>query len=585
MMKAAVRQAIERVERAAADYQELASYSKQPRFSDDEGRQIFNWLESWVKSSVDDCPEYKPQSSKRDKWLSEFAMKEPHWAGVLNQCILINSNRGWTMTGGRNQCIRYRNVLIWSEGGKGWRILTRKGSRSFYTTDMNAVFECGRDGASGPLRALYHVDPTQCQLTDDIDHPLKYDGTPWAVTDFFRVVSMPSDDERFHDLGFCATSRALELTRLLYAMLCHDEEKIGARMPKGLLLLRGIGETQWKGALEMRKAQLDAEQRQYFGGLMVLAGVGSSSPEARLVSLSQLPDNFDRKTFIDTTMYGYALIVGMDPSEFWPVQYGALGRGNEELIQHQKATTKGAMDFAIGLQDRLQQELPESVHFEFEQRDEEGDLLRAEVMQAWADVASTLYTAGAMHGNEPLLDREQVISLLVEEASLPPEWTEIIEETTATDKGVTRSARDRLRDYSMTLASVRRAIRLFPNEPVVRYSWPACRETVIWESGEQAMRRAAWRGARIEREEDDDDTLYAEGDVEITEEDVDRSIEELGRRVDPEAAALASTEEEWSPEEERSLSKFAQELARKIKLAPAQARERLIDIIDRTEPR
>jgi hypothetical protein len=560
MMKAQVRAAVEALERAAADYDDLRKYSRQDRFTEGTRKNVFGFIRSWVQTSIDEEPEYKANSMKRDVWLSHFAMMEPHWVSVLNQCILINSNRGWTLTGGRNQVARYGNILTWAEGGEGWRVYTRKGSRSFYTADMCMVSECGRDGVNGPLRALYHVDPKECQLTGDLDYPLKYNDQKWRESDFFRVVSMPSDEEKMNGLGFCATSRALELVRLLYAVLEHDQEKLGARMPKGLLLLKGISERQWRQALEMRKAQLDAESRAYFGGLMVLAGTGASSPEARLVSLSQLPDGFERKTFLDSVMYGYSLVVGMDPSEFWPVQYGALGRGNEELIQHQKATTKGAMDFAIGLQDRLQQEFPESIHFEFEQRDEEGDLLRAEVMQAWATVAKTFYTAGTeqgQEGGEPLLSRDQVISLLVQEAQLPAEWSDIIEDTMVTDKGTTRTARDRMRDEAMTLHSVRRAIELFPKEPIVRYSWPECRESVIWDSGEQAKRRSRWHGVDIERQ-DEGEVLYEDEDVTITEGDVTRSIDELGRRVDPEAAALAATEETWPvEEEERSLFRRA----------------------------
>ncbi|NIV32859.1 MAG: hypothetical protein GWN58_26455, partial [Anaerolineae bacterium] len=65
------------------------------------------------------------------------------------------------------------------------------------------------------------------------------------------------------------------------------------------------------------------------------------------------------------------LITGTDASEFWPVQTGALGRGRETEIQHRKAASKGAMEFALAYQEQLQNELPDSLLFEFEQRDAE----------------------------------------------------------------------------------------------------------------------------------------------------------------------------------------------------------------------
>lgn len=553
-MKGEVRAAIDTIERAAARYQEYAALSQQPRFTDKKREDVFAFIQSWVKKSLDDAPDYKPNSKKRDTWLAEAATWEPHWFGVVYQCTLIDSNRGWTIIGGKNQVYRYTDILKYAEGGKGWRTFIRKCARSFRVADMCTVIETGREGRYGPLRGLYHVDPTKCRLTGKSDYPLKYNDQSWSDWDFFRVISMPSDIEKYNELGYCATSRALELTRLLYAILLHDQEKAGARMPEGLLLLHGIAQNQWEQALEQRRAKLDAEQRRYFGGLTVLAGTGSSAPEAKLIGLSQLPDNFDRKTFTDLTMYAYSLVVGMDPSEFWPVQYGALGRGQEVNVQHQKATSKGAMDFAISLQDRLQQELPDSLHFEFQQRDEEGDLLRAEVMQAWANVASTLYTAGQMHGGEALLSRDQVISLLVEEADLPPEWTDIIEATHASDKGETRSSRDRARERAMESPQVRRAISLYPDEPIVRYSWPDDRVGVLWETGAQAVQRSRWQGIGALVERQDDDVLYEDEDegIVITREDEDKAIAEAGRRIDPEAAALMEATE-WPPEEERSL--------------------------------
>lgn len=558
-MRQAVKEAIETVERAAAEYQTLAKFSRQPRFTEKGKDDVYGFIESWVKKSLEQAPEYKPNSIKRDTWLADAATLEPHWFGVVYQCVLIDSNRGWEIIGGRNQVIRYTDILRYAEAGQGWRMFVRKCARSFRCADMCTVIETGRDGRKGPLRGIFHVDPTKCQLTDSARYPLKYDDQKWTNWDFFRVVSMPSDQEKYHNLGYCATSRALEIARLLYAILIHDQEKAGARMPEGLLLLRGISQPQWQSALEQRRAKLDADMRRYFGGLIVLAGTGSSAPEANLIGLSQLPDNFDRKTFTDLTMYAYSLVVGMDPSEFWPVQYGALGRGTEVTVQHQKATSKGAMDFAIGLQDRLQHELPDSLYFHFEQRDEEGDLLRAEVMQAWAQVANVLYSAGQQHGGEPLLDRNQVISLLVQEAQLPPEWTDIIEDIHADDKGVTRTRLKTAREKAMDIPQVRRAIERYPSEPIVRYKWPEGRVTTLWESGEQATRRSAWRGVDLRIERQESDVLYSEDGIEFTAEDEERAIAEAGRRVGGDAAALMRAKE-WPPEEERSI--FARAIRR-----------------------
>src|SRR5690242_20297214 len=123
-----------------------------------------------------------------------------------------------------------------------------------------------------------------------------------------------------------------------------------------------------------RDAALAGENYKYFDAVAVLAS-GAADVDAKLVALSQLPAGFDRRTFTDLLMFGYALVFGYDPIEFWPVQFGALGRGNETQIQHDKATGKGGLDFALGFQEQLQENLPDTLQYDLDQRDQDADLI------------------------------------------------------------------------------------------------------------------------------------------------------------------------------------------------------------------
>ena len=69
---------------------------------------------------------------------------------------------------------RYNNILRDSEAGEGWRYFAGRAALSFYTSDLGAVTEIGRDGPDGPARAFYNVDPTKCMLTGNADTPLSY---------------------------------------------------------------------------------------------------------------------------------------------------------------------------------------------------------------------------------------------------------------------------------------------------------------------------------------------------------------------------------------------------------------------------
>jgi len=469
---------------------ERATDSQQPRFDKGWGGQFP--FEYPVYLANEAPPSYSVDSRHRDQWLRKAWREEPHLAGVLNSVILIDSNRGWSLTGGRNQVLRYMNILHDADG-EGWRPFTRKVALSFWATDMGGMVEIGRATKNGPARAFYHLDSGRCRLTGDTKYPLEYFPSSggiqkWQKGDYFRLPSMPSDDEAYRGLGYCAISRAIEITRILYAILVHDQEQLAARAPRGLLLLQNVSEAQWEDSLASRESKLDSMERKYYAGVQVLASLGAESIDAKLVALSQLPSGFDRKTFTDLCLYAYALCFGYDPSEFWPVMFGAIGRGNETFLQAQKGSGKGGMDFALALQEQLQDELPTTLSFEFERRDDEGDLLEVSVRRAKLDIITEAYNAGLKEG-APLITVDEARSLMVDAGIVPKEWTEAVEDVKVTDTA---------QEERMSKVQIQRAIQRFPTEQIVSVSWPDNKMRILYDPdrgyGEKGRRTYAVDG-------------------------------------------------------------------------------------------
>lgn len=505
-MENSTRQAFEHLERVQA-----AAKSKQPRLSNKkpDAANFFGSVLRWVQDAADVEPPYKPDSRVRDKWLQSFWPREPHWAGVISSVNMIDSNRGWTMIGGRNQINRFSPILRDADDGAGWRQYISQQSTGYYTTDMGPITETGRDGEGGPLRALYHLDPTKCYLTGDRQRPLKYDKNKeaWTPDDFFRLVSMRSILEEYKGLGLSATSRVLDMSKIMLAVYNHELEMLGARAPKGLMLLQNISQGQWEEAMKIRDARLDSDMRKYYNAVAVIAQEGVDSIDAKLIALSQLPDGFDLEVFTNLLMYAYALCIGYDPIEFWPVLAGQLGRGRETDIQHRKGTGKGGLNFMLAFQEAIQNQLPPTIHFEFEQRDQEGVLLDVQVAQAAANLVTTLYSGkgsqvsgprGEAGGDgepaqtelrelESIITRDEARSLLVKWGVFPDSWTQTEEEAKATDaKEIERVKREEM----MENESIRRAIYQFPEEPIVQYNWSVngSKSKVLFRQGSDALK-------------------------------------------------------------------------------------------------
>lgn len=458
--------ALEAVERVMGDA------SAQPRFGATSAKAIFGSVWNWTKSAaLLEEPVSNASIRQWDSWLREFVLREPYLAGVLNSVVQIDKNRGWNLIGGRNQVIRYSNILHDADEGAGWRNYITWQAQSYYSTRMGLVTEIGSEGEGGPMRALWSVDPCRVELTGMLDKPLRYFPAAggaqqeWQPQDYFRAASLTSTDEARRGYGFPANARCYDLAKIMVAVWEHDKEQLGARAPRGLLLLKGITQDQWDTAMQARDEALDAYERKYYGGVAVLAGSGAEDIDATLFALSTLPKDFDLHEWVSLLMYGYALAYGYDAREFFPVDGGQLGSAKETEVQHRKASSKGDLDFSLAHQEQLQSRLPETIQFEYEQRDASGEQLDAALATARAAVITEVNKW--VVGGTTVLTADQILQLAAQANLIPEEWTVQEEDITVTD---TNDSKDQTRARLLELPRVQRAIQYFPDEPLVSYS-------------------------------------------------------------------------------------------------------------------
>ena len=542
--------------------------SKQPRFQKAvDPDTFFASVMDWYASPEFQEVAYGSADTRtRDKWLSSIWMKEPHLAGVLNGASLIDANRGWTLTGGRNQVNRYLDMMHNLEGGKGYNTFQRKMAVGFRTCDIGAIAEIGRDGKNGPMRMLWSVDPTRCRVTGKQPFSLKYSPNKgkeqeWTDADYFRLVSMPSIREEMYDVGFCGVSRAIELTKIAIGLEKYDQEKLRAAAPEGLLMLRGITQEQWNNAMEDRAAKMAQKEREYFGSVFVFASVYEIA--AQMLTLAQLPESFDRKTFMDMLMYSYSLVFGYSPDEFWPVNFGALGRGEESGVQHRKSTAKGGQDYTKLFQESFQKLLPDTLLYEFDERDVTGETEDALLRQEQVTWVKSLYEGNSQQAG--LISRDEGRVLLAEMGVISPEWTEHEEDVVVDEEDHTADDEQepvepgsgeepampeekqlKWRELVKT-EQVQRAAWSYPSEPIIQAHWkgPGQRVTIetIVSLGEKLLPRKIY-SFPVKRAALPGDTLFEEGEVIITTGDVDKALEEGKKRTGEEFYRLL-TAKKW----------------------------------------
>jgi hypothetical protein len=119
----------------------------------------------------------------------------------------------------------------------------------------------------------------------------------------------------------------------------------------------------------------------HWRNIMTMFGLDPTKPaSADLISFSNLPEAFNELESTNTYATILALAFGVDVREFWPITGGALGSQAESLVMHQKARGKGVGE-VIGMVERVLnwKVLPDSATFAFDFKDDEEDLLSAEI--------------------------------------------------------------------------------------------------------------------------------------------------------------------------------------------------------------
>lgn len=557
--------AVEKVVERMAD-------SKQPAFGGDAAVGEFAGFGTVLRWAYEEAPPYDPDTRLLDAWLRDFVQREPHLSGVVAQATSLVRNRGWSLTGGRNTVSRVKAMMHDADRrdgaarGEGYRHYITRIARSFYITNIGAISENGRDAAprmmngmvtAGPLRSMWSTDSTRFRLRPHgtknyplREFPLAYypQGGKvqyWRHADFFRIVANPSTDDRMMGAGFSGVAMARELAEIMTAVYQHDKEMLGARAPKGLLILQNIDEPMWDAAMKSRKEKLDGMEREYFGGVAVLAQAGVEQADAKLVALSSLPTGFSQREMIDLLMYLYALVFGFSPDEFWPVRGGSFGRGAEAEIGVERATRKGDKDFFSAFQEKLQAELPATVLLEYEERSDSGRLIEAQLEKIYAEVATMLYEAGAgTHPDGPLWNQQMTLSYLIERGMVDPVYTDVVEEVEVEDTDIvrTRKMKERLMDTSDQVraavewqkGAIERRGKGGPAYDIVRYLWPSNRVVELWPANEYPhygkLHRVAKKRAVLF--EDEDTGLV------ITDKDVDTAVADAGDRLGEEFAQV-----------------------------------------------
>jgi len=380
--------------------------------SDVSGGGLF-WIQ--LGNRLDEEPQFNPiYPHWRDVFLQNFARSEP---------MLASANYSMaTRVGGLNHQLngpprakKFAQEMLLRPGlGDTLQSIVQKTVSDLHYSDNGAFWELWRagnplsDAGNRPVLGFAHLDSRQCWRSFDPEFPVWYTN---PVTNQIRKIHRsrvvftsdnPQPTELARNIGFCATSRVLRMTRIFRNMEQYMDEKLGGRFNRAIGAASGVTPKQLRDALSQSDQNADAKGFVVYKDIPFLVSPNmEKGNEIKLMiqDLASIPDGFVFRD--DVTIYAYilAFCFGVDAREFWPATESGATKA-DATVQNMKARGRGIGNDIELVEGMIRAALPESVSFEYDFTDDEQDKMTADIHQAQATTTQMYFNMGAINAQE-----------------------------------------------------------------------------------------------------------------------------------------------------------------------------------------
>jgi hypothetical protein len=371
-----------------------------------------------------DLPAY--WSPQRDVFLRRSIHLESMWSSALSKAITKIAAQGWEVEDSDESTLRAKRaqqLLLNAEENQGWVQFIGKHLRDFLTTDNGAFVEIVRasPAAGSKILGLVHLDSTRCIRTGDPDYPVIYwdrMGRYHQLRDYqvLLFVDMPSPDELYRGVGFCAASRAYRTIYKLAAMEQYLYEKASGSGATALEFLQGVSTTSFETAMQSADNQQVAKGAYYYKGVVVIPIMGDIPVAKTEVPLKGFSDGFDLEKERDNSYLIYANAIGIPVQDIKPLSGQGLGTGTQTVILAEAEEGQGLASWRKQWEHHMNEDVfPETTTFAWATKD-----LRDQQMAA--TVALTRAQARAAQIGSLEITPAIALQMAVDEGDVPPQF-------------------------------------------------------------------------------------------------------------------------------------------------------------------
>ncbi len=366
-------------------------------------------------------------SQRRDKELRAFAKNSDHFSGAewmigtkLASVPYLVEARDSSVKAHVKLANQYQAILTdMVQFGQGWEVFWTKFFKDVWECDNGAFGEIiGEGDPNGPIKGpslgLAHLDSTRCSRTSNPEFPIVYQDTTGRRYRFHhtRIVfrsQQPSTAAEMHNVGFCWLSRTINSVQRLIDVAIYNQEKLGSRPLRQIILAKGIDGEIVKEAIDAAGELMDNRGLRRYSQAPILAHPAIKDWDIELRDLASLPDGFDEKTTTDFAMFVIALSGGFPPRWLWPATSTGATKA-DAMYSHISGSGGGATWHLNMMRDLLSYSgrasdigpllppkfLPKELRLVFDYQDDEQDKLQAEVRSTRAKTRQLDLNAGVV---------------------------------------------------------------------------------------------------------------------------------------------------------------------------------------------
>lgn len=402
----------------------------------------------------------------RDAFFRGYWYQENFLASAIYAIANRNAAFGWQLTGLDDDVKNAQQLLQFAEFGEGWQQLIIKTSTDLLTQDNGAFIEVIRparvriDGKSLPAVKEYyesdnaewfafdgghrisakgydvydspldlpigiaHLDSGQCQRTGDPETPVLYtdrNGKKHALK-WWQVLmfnEMPSPIEKMNGVGMCAVSRLFRASHIMQSISLYNDEKISGRFNRAVFLTNVDPDT-INDAIALAENDADNKGLIRYSQPIVAATLDPTSQVSlETINLAEIPDNFNFNDVQNWYIANLALALGVDYGFLAPLPGKGLGSASQSETMERQSRGKSSRLFMDMISNAINFKgiLPESVQFEFIEKDSEED---ARIEKVRMDRAKRYQVYGEMGWITPTVAQQ----MLADEGDIPEVYVE-----------------------------------------------------------------------------------------------------------------------------------------------------------------